>query len=86
MDATLAPTLAFPHCNVQQTIAQAQFLSHDLASIAFLVSWELWNESNARVLKNKQAPPSVIFQKIKQEAKFWVLAGAKRTGNLMPGE
>jgi hypothetical protein len=33
---------------------------------------------NARVSRNKHAPPSVLFEKIKYEAKLWVLAGAKR--------
>jgi hypothetical protein len=28
----------------------------------------------------------VILDKIKKEARLWVLAGAKRLGDLMPGE
>ncbi|KAM0838878.1 hypothetical protein ACQ4PT_060692 [Festuca glaucescens] len=57
----------------------------DLASLA-LLSWEIWNERNGRVFNNKHAPPSVILQKIKSEAKLWILAGDKCMGNLMPRE
>jgi hypothetical protein len=58
----------------------------DLASITLLVSWKLWNERNAQTFKNKQTPPLVIFQKIKEESKHWVLGKAKHMGNLMQGE
>jgi hypothetical protein len=33
----------------------------DVASLALLVSWKLWNERNARVFKKKHVPPSVLF-------------------------
>jgi hypothetical protein len=58
----------------------------DLASLALLVSWEIWNERNGRVFNNKYAPPSVILHKIKGEAKLWILAGDKCMGSLMPRE
>jgi hypothetical protein len=57
-----------------------------MASIALLVSWEIWNERNARVFKNKHAPPMVIFEKVKYEARLWALAGAKHVNFLMPRE
>jgi hypothetical protein len=57
-----------------------------LASLALLVPWEIWNERNGRVFKNKHAPLSVILQKIKGEAKLWILAGDKCMENLMPRE
>ena len=57
-----------------------------LASITLLASWEIWNERNARVFRNKFAPPTVVFNKIKAEARLWVVAGAKRLGEIMPGE
>jgi hypothetical protein len=56
-----------------------------LASISLLVIWELWNERNARVFRNKFSP-FVVFDNIKREARLWVLAGAKRLGDLIPGE
>jgi hypothetical protein len=58
----------------------------DLASLTLLLSWEVWNERNARVFNNKHAPPSVLLENIKCEARLWVLAGAKRLSNLMPRE
>jgi hypothetical protein len=47
-----------------------------LASISLLVIWELWNERNARVFRNKFYPSFVIFENFKREAQLWVLAGA----------
>lgn len=57
-----------------------------MTSITLLVSWEIWNERNARVFRNKHASPPTIFAKIKFEANLWVLVGAKRLGELIPGE
>jgi hypothetical protein len=55
----------------------------DLDSVTLLVSWEIWNERNGRVFKNKQALHAIILENIKRESKLWVLAGVKRMGNLM---
>ena len=57
-----------------------------VASLILLVTWEVWNERNARVFHNKSAPLFVLLDKIKNEARLWVLAGAKCLGNLMPRE
>jgi hypothetical protein len=57
-----------------------------ISSLALLVTWELWNERNARVFNNKHATHDVILEKIKREARLWVLAGAKHLGQIMPGE
>jgi hypothetical protein len=57
-----------------------------LASLTLLTVWELWKERNARVFWNKHSPMFVIVDKIKGEARLWVLAGAKRLGYLLPGE
>jgi hypothetical protein len=67
-------------------------LAHDgqrktMASLLMLVTWGLWKERNARTFNNvstlpinykkKSTLPIIIFQKIKSEARTWVLAGAK---------
>jgi hypothetical protein len=57
-----------------------------MVSIALLVSWGIWNERNARVFKNKHAPPMVIFEKVKNGSRLWALAGAKHVNFLMPRE
>jgi hypothetical protein len=57
-----------------------------LATLILLTVWEIWNERNARVFHNKSAPSFVILDKIKSEARLWVLAGAKKLGSIMPGE
>jgi hypothetical protein len=57
-----------------------------LASLTLLVVWEIWKERNARVFRKKMSPSFVILDAIKCEARLWVLAGAKRLGDLMSGE
>ena len=39
-----------------------------LASLIMLVSWEVWNERNARVFRHISTMPTVIFERIKTEA------------------
>jgi hypothetical protein len=51
-----------------------------------LVAWEIWNERNARTFKNKSTLPAIIFDRIKSEARTWVVAGAKHLGLLIAGE
>jgi hypothetical protein len=55
-----------------------------IASLTLLVTWEIWNERNARVFRNKFG--MVVLEKIGNEARLWVIAGMKRLGGLMPGE
>ena len=57
-----------------------------VASLTLLVTWEVWNECNARVFRNKSVPSLVLLDKVKNEARLWVLAGAKCLGNLMSRE
>jgi hypothetical protein len=57
-----------------------------LATLSMLIIWEVWNERNDRVFKSKQAPTQIVFDRIKKEARLWVLAGAKKLGLLMPRE
>lgn len=60
--------------------------SKAIASIAMLVIWELWNERNARAFRNISTMPLIIFYKIKNETRNWMLAGAKHLSSIMPGE
>jgi hypothetical protein len=57
-----------------------------MASLALLVSSGIWNVRDARVFCNKHAPPFVILENTKRKARLWVLAGAKRLGDLLPEE
>ena len=57
-----------------------------LASLMLLTSWEIWNERNVHVFRNKHAPPMVVFENIKTETRLWVKAGAKRVSEIIPGE
>jgi hypothetical protein len=51
-----------------------------------LVSWELWSESNTKILKNKSTMPTISLPKIKLQARSWILAGAKHLGIVLPRE
>ncbi|KAM0878571.1 hypothetical protein ACQ4PT_034795 [Festuca glaucescens] len=53
-----------------------------LKSAVTLITWELWKERNARVFSNKASMPSAVMQKIKDESKNWILAGAKHLADI----
>jgi hypothetical protein len=53
-----------------------------LKSAITLITWELWKERNARVFNNKATMPSTLMQKIKDESKNWILAGAKHLAQI----
>jgi hypothetical protein len=57
-----------------------------MASLTILVSWTIWNERNARVFRNKSAPPFVLLNIIKTGVKLWVCAGAKCLSYVITGE
>jgi hypothetical protein len=57
-----------------------------LSSLTLLIVCEIWKEHNAMVFRKKLSPTFVILEKIKCEARLWVLAGAKRLGIIIPGE
>jgi hypothetical protein len=57
-----------------------------LSSLALLVVLEIWKERNTKVFRNKLLSSVVIFDLVKAKARLWVHAGAKRLGDLMPGE
>jgi hypothetical protein len=57
-----------------------------LSSLNLLVVWAIWQEQNARIFHHKLAPSFIIVDKIKSEARLWVLAGVKKLGDFMPGE
>jgi hypothetical protein len=57
-----------------------------MATLTMLISWTIWNERNARVFRQKSAPPMVLLSNIKDEAAVWVSAGAKHLGTMMLGE
>jgi hypothetical protein len=57
-----------------------------ISSLTLLVTWEIWNERNARVFRNKQAPLHVVLDRVKSEARLWVTVGARHLGNIMSEE
>jgi hypothetical protein len=50
-----------------------------------LVAWELWKERNVRTFQRKEQTTTYILLKIKEEARAWGLAGAKRLVSLITG-
>ena len=61
-------------------------LRRPLASLMLLISWELWNERNARIFRNTAVPVGVIVARIKEETLLWSIAGARQLNNIMPRE
>jgi hypothetical protein len=61
---------------MQAVHKQGQF-KKTMGSTAMLISWELWNERNARIFWNNVYTSSMIIIKIKEELALWSLAGAK---------
>ncbi|KAI4974652.1 hypothetical protein ZWY2020_048259 [Hordeum vulgare] len=57
-----------------------------LVSLIMLISWEIWNECNARVFRNTSVPVGVVVAKIKEECSLWILVGAEHLCNIMPRE
>jgi hypothetical protein len=57
-----------------------------MASLLMLVTWELWNKKNVKTFKNVSTMPAINFDKIKSEAKTWVIVGAKQLGLFISGE
>jgi hypothetical protein len=55
-----------------------------LVTLIMLVSWEIWNERNARVFQKVATLSTSIVAKIRGEAALWSLAGAKNLGSIMP--
>ena len=54
-----------------------------LRSANILVTWEIWKERNARIFNNRSTTPLVLFQKLKDEGKNWILAGAKHLAEIV---
>jgi hypothetical protein len=57
-----------------------------LALLTLLTVLEIWQERNARIFNIRLFPTFVIVDNIKCEARLWVLVGATKLGDLMPGE
>jgi hypothetical protein len=55
-------------------------------SLTLLATWDIWNERNVKFFRNKQVRPTVLLDKIKKEAKFWVSVGAKCLSEIIPEE
>jgi hypothetical protein len=50
-------------------------LRKGLASLVLLTVWTIWQERNDRIFRRKLSPTFIILDKIKYEARLWVLAG-----------
>jgi hypothetical protein len=45
---------------------------------------EIWKEQNQQIFEHKESTATYLLAKIKEEAKFWMLAGARRLRELLP--
>jgi hypothetical protein len=57
-----------------------------MASLALLISWEIWKERNARIFRHHFSTSGMVITRIKDEARLWCLAGAKALCVFMPRE
>ncbi|BAD82436.1 hypothetical protein [Oryza sativa Japonica Group] len=55
-----------------------------LRTLILLMVWEIWKKRNQRIFQHKEATSSFLFAKIKEEARTWTMAGAKRLRDLLP--
>ena len=85
LEQSLCPTLSLKE-RWQQMSDDGVYNRKTLAFLVLLTSWEVCNERNARVFCNKHASSQVILSKIKHETRIWILAGAKRLGEILSGE
>ncbi|GJN40213.1 hypothetical protein PR202_gb29394 [Eleusine coracana subsp. coracana] len=54
-----------------------------LNSIIILTSWFLWKYRNRVVFDAHTPRPQILISEIRDEAKCWALAGAKRLGRIL---
>jgi hypothetical protein len=52
-------------------------------SIAILVIWMIWCESNNRIFNNKERTLDNVLRDIKDTASMWCVAGAKKLATLV---
>jgi hypothetical protein len=55
-------------------------------SSEMLICWEIWNERNVRVFRNKASLPTRVAATIMDKGKTLVIAGARILGFCLPGE
>jgi hypothetical protein len=54
-----------------------------LASLAMLTVWKIWQERNGRFFCRKLSPTFVILDRIKCEARSWLIIKMKRLSDLI---
>uniref|UniRef100_A0A8I6X1E1 Uncharacterized protein n=1 Tax=Hordeum vulgare subsp. vulgare TaxID=112509 RepID=A0A8I6X1E1_HORVV len=54
---------------------QPRYSRKVINSLQMLICWEIWNERNARVFRNKASLSTRVVAKIREGAKTWVVAG-----------
>jgi hypothetical protein len=53
-----------------------------VACLIMLVSWALWIEPNARIFIKKSSTASIMFSRIKLDARSWTIASENHMGYL----
>ncbi|XP_022681253.1 uncharacterized protein LOC101760247 isoform X1 [Setaria italica] len=54
-----------------------------MRTLIMLVTWTIWRERNMRIFNSKESSVNMIFERIKDEATVWIMAGAKHLSALM---
>ena len=53
-------------------------------TLTILVAWEIWKERNARIFDRRLSTAEALITKIKDEARLWCAAGAKKLCEIIP--
>ena len=59
-------------------------LAKAVRSLTILVAWEIWKERNARIFDRRHNTTEALIGKIKEEARLWCAAGAKKNFEIIP--
>jgi len=92
-DWTHYPQLRPPHWEPSDSVLQWWLMlgtrtgvpRSGLRSLILLVVWEIWKERNARTFHRKEQSATNLLLKIKEEARAWGMAGAKRLASFLSG-
>lgn len=69
---------------LENQVNMAEVPKKGLRTLILLVVWEIWKERNQRIFELKESTTTYQLAKIKEEARLWMLVGAKRLRELLP--
>ena len=62
----------------------ARLADKGITYATILLPWEIWKERNARIFDRRHNTTEALIGKIKEEARLWCGAGAKKLCEIIP--